>query len=848
MAQLPAADTKEQLLELQREAGRAGGILGGRPPTRLVRRNEAFTKQTGAKARRTEPRAHEAVKLCDYMKSERSKCSSVAEYWKTVTHKTDYTRQQLEAVLQKEGFYKEFMASNQRGTGGSLRPKGGRTPLEEVKSKSQAMGCRRKGAGRKDQFRELKLQVKRVAEEERQLGHSLSKLDVWLEFRIAASHRIKELRKDASAAATAELQALETRMRKLQASQKYRDTFQTRLLVFCDLKLRKPQRVTRMTPAEERVAAEMGWRWTDRALWLVGCAGVEELRKHVLEPEELLAHKELVALVFSDQVPYWTGLELAKQVYLQSEFRRKNEAMNPLAFRGQEDQVSQRLQCFGEDPATEGAATGEAQGGAGEAAGGDEAAAGGAGAAAKGASDKQLRGSAGADSRIRITVQLRQAILHYFSSTKEPVGVRGRTILIFPGVRARLENISDDGKWLEDEVFEVCGASVVRKAGTSVGNIMVTWRKLRKEHPELLEGIRVWQQPSAVMDSVLQKWDLEDLKKDFPYAVWTRDCLGCALTERAMEACRAASYLANWVPAGMTPCMQLTDTDEAAPFKAACRRAKDDMRMLLREKAKVEGVQATYKLGFMEVLAVVKKGLEHLEELNRTNETILKGARRNGLLAWRPREGVMQRADAEAWAARMPEESHRLEDEWRADRYQWLDASGVPTLPELQDMDDAAWVAQQAELEYARDKLLDDADALVVDMEASAGFEGFDAALNNQKHPAERALNIALEDVCQQKETVTKRVEKHGTVVKRQTKRVLQLARRAVSAEVAKNADLALECGISAAEQRASLVPQVLSKEKKKKEQEAGDATARRRDMFCKRSATYRQKLQVPQT
>ena len=68
-------------------------------------------------------------------------------------------------------------------------------------------------------------------------------------------------------------------------------------------------------------------------------------------------------------------------------------------------------------------------------------------------------------------------------------------------------------------------------------------------------------------------------------------------------------------------------------------------------QAKAEGVQESFKMGYLEILMVVRKGLKHLEELNRLNETILKGARRNGLLAWRPRAGKLQRADLEPWAA-----------------------------------------------------------------------------------------------------------------------------------------------------------------------------------------------------
>ena len=40
---------------------------------------------------------------------------------------------------------------------------------------------------------------------------------------------------------------------------------------------------------------------------------------------------------------------------------------------------------------------------------------------------------------------------------------------------------------------------------------MQPWVQLRKEHPELLEGISIMQQPAAVLDGAIHKWRLEDL-------------------------------------------------------------------------------------------------------------------------------------------------------------------------------------------------------------------------------------------------------------------------------------------------------------------------------------------------
>ena len=177
----------------------------------------------------------------------------------------------------------------------------------------------------------------------------------------------------------------------------------------------------------------------------------------------------------------------------------------------------------------------------------------------------------------------------------------------------------------------------------------------------------------------------------------------------------------------------------------------------------MESVQQSLKIGPLEILTVIQRGLKHLEELNRVNETILKGSRRNGLLAWRPRGGKLQRADLEPWAARMPEGSHRLKPEWLDLRYEFLDVDGVPTLPDLGALDTRATIPKHAEEEYAREKLLRDKDALVLTLAPDAEFQGLDEAVKWQTHPAERVLEISLEDVCTQAPRLSLKQQKYAT-------------------------------------------------------------------------------------
>ena len=79
-----------------------------------------------------------------------------------------------------------------------------------------------------------------------------------------------------------------------------------------------------------------------------------------------------------------------------------------------------------------------------------------------------------------------------------------------------LRNIDETG--LEDEIFEVKGKQKVRKAKTSAGNLMLSWRKLRDggdaQMRAYFQEIEVMQQPSAFCDGAIIAWIAEMRKKE----------------------------------------------------------------------------------------------------------------------------------------------------------------------------------------------------------------------------------------------------------------------------------------------------------------------------------------------
>ena len=164
--------------------------------------------------------------------------------------------------------------------------------------------------------------------------------------------------------------------------------------------------------------------------------------------------------------------------------------------------------------------------------------------------------------KFRITFENVNAVLNYFRPDRDPEGVVCKSLLIVPGAHAKLDNIDVESyTWKETQVFSICGEEVVYTAGASAAPHLKAYVEVKRLHPELFEKIRVYAQPAATMDEVTQVWHIEDLMKEFPQAVHQRDLFSAALTDKSKIAMKLAHHLPHWIAGGMTPVLQLTDTD-----------------------------------------------------------------------------------------------------------------------------------------------------------------------------------------------------------------------------------------------------------------------------------------------
>ena len=260
-------------------------------------------------------------------------------------------------------------------------------------------------------------------------------------------------------------------------------------------------------------------------------------------------------------------------------------------------------------------------------------------------------------------------------------------ILISNGVHCRLENISDDGRWVSDEKFTVGSETVERKAGEKVHpSVMKEWRELRQREPGLFTNLRVWQQPAAVVDGIIWRWQCELEAAEYRQSLRTTDTLSAAWSKQGKHATWLLQQLGCPVPEGCTPLCQPTDTHLAKPAKDAGRVMKENLREVMRAAGAQLGQPVSYESGKKEMVQVAVAMQTAMEELNNRTEVVLQSARAGGWLAYRPDgDGKLLHADRQDWAKAHLETAGRVSAEQLGPRYDWLGEGGKPVRTDQTD-------------------------------------------------------------------------------------------------------------------------------------------------------------------
>ena len=249
-----------------------------------------------------------------------------------------------------------------------------------------------------------------------------------------------------------------------------------------------------------------------------------------------------------------------------------------------------------------------------------------------------------------------------------------------PGEWARLSNISESGTWLSDETFKIGDKVITRTQGSSAGRVMLPYRRLRQNHPELMSKVDIMQQPAANVDSVILSWSIQAQAAQYPASIWMRDCFSSMFSDSATESMALANQLSCLVAEKCTSKLQITDTDFAKQFKALVRHKLIDLRAQWQTQRKVE--HSVWKVGPLEIVTAVVAAQEAMAEKNLKDEWVLRAAVRNGILVYRPdpASGRLVELLSQSWAKEMGLEvgTKRYSPEWLRDRLKWRDGEGVP--------------------------------------------------------------------------------------------------------------------------------------------------------------------------
>ena len=515
------------------------------------------------------------------------------------------------------------------------------------------------------------------------MGHQVDKTDVVMEFKDRLSCHIEKLRQGVEdetkdKVLQRKLSLYEGKLKTLESySMKAFNGFADRLCAKMKVKLLSPQRYSQLSAKEEAVRCELTWQQFDERLWLAGCADAKELSSWVADPQSFIEKRASTWLVFSDQIPFWVKIGFMKVLYAEFEL----EAANLKTLKTRKKllglQMSQRLEV---DNEMEGLT--------------------------------QKRGSDPSGEKCRITFEARQAVTGYFNGDREKGGedVKGiilPSILVVKGQYARLDNISDDGCYKEDEIFWIGDEKVERKAGSSARGLMKSYVELRKKEPELFKDLVIFQQPAAYMDEITTTWAIQDLASRCPQAVHQRDLFASALGDTCKKAMQLTQVIPTWIASKMTPVLQLTDTDVAFPLKAAAERAKAELSREMRREAELRKTRASFVCGVREIVKIAAEAHAAIVQMNAKVNLVLAGLRRNAMLVWRPDAltGKLYECSHEDWCKDLKIGNHRMKSSWLDGRTSWLDESGKPTRADWSRSEHARTEADLAEADYVDHEL-----------------------------------------------------------------------------------------------------------------------------------------------
>ena len=691
---------------------------------RLVQRNRDKTEPTseekpksnrrlpGSEQKRVEISVAVKAKYAKELQDAISEFSRMRDFWPAMEARYRLPRRTLRDILSKADQWETLKA----------QPK-----LRTIRKRQVKIRTRAQGAGRKVPFSEVISDMKQWLSIERACGHTLSKQDLLDEYlarlqssanRLVSRAQDPSLSKLQKAELLAEAGARTERKFKINKSQAYRKVTKESLIKWLGAKYMSTELVTNISKEEARIRNLLAWQQFDYSLWLSCCASEKTLEdsQEVSRVKDFITARPNLVIGFSDQVPLWAKATGRKAIFSEEEIHNPSdvkdfcevreaikqvmhsdskpetlmsalpkkssgssaligsaEVKRKLSFSSAEEPQSSnpesRVVPADEEtlePSAPEASAKEPQ------------------KAAIEIGSKTLLGISGED-RFRITYEARQLLYSVYADPTQPIqGSVGKGLLVVPGQWARLSNISSSGTWLSNESFSVGDKTVHRKAGENVGRILLPYRRLREEHPQLFSKVDIMSQPASNVDSVILKWVIEAQAKEYPASLWQRDCFCSVFSESSQEAMFLANQVSCLVAEKCTSKLQITDADFSKQFKSLVRNKLQELRSEWQGSDKKD--HSVWKVGPLQIVQSVVHAQDFMYQKNLRDSWVLKAAVRNGILAYRPnpQTNKLEKLLSQDWIAQedIGFGSKRYPPEWLKDRYKWLDTEGRPQKPD----------------------------------------------------------------------------------------------------------------------------------------------------------------------
>lgn len=172
---------------------------------------------------------------------------------------------------------------------------------------SQATGSRTgKRPGPPLAWKEQLDAVRAFVKKELSFGHQMEKMDLFLAFATELEDLKWKLQNidTRSPEETKTLEAVNRKLQYIQTKAGKRDCI-GRLCAYCEVSVRKPQDVSKLTEEEKATICQLSWQSWDNLVWLIAFGSEEQLGKVVADPKSFIQDRQATACVFTDAVPVY---------------------------------------------------------------------------------------------------------------------------------------------------------------------------------------------------------------------------------------------------------------------------------------------------------------------------------------------------------------------------------------------------------------------------------------------------------------------------------------------------------------------------------------------------------------